>query len=167
MERINQLLHHPKFTETLKHLEALEQGRIYCRHGLSHLLDVARIASLIQHQKKPMENHIDTELIYAAALLHDLGRVSQYEQGLPHETAGLPLAKELLSDCGFSKEEQSVVLDAVLFHRSTEEIDTCSKTADLRALLIAADKLSRNCFCCAASDTCYWPEKEKNRGIVF
>ena len=44
MRRVNALLHHPRFTAALSELEALEEDRIFCRHGLPHLLDVARVA---------------------------------------------------------------------------------------------------------------------------
>jgi HD superfamily phosphodiesterase len=191
MKRINQLLHHPDFTGTINRLETLEHDRIYCRHGLSHLLDTARIATLLQYQdiqtspaSSPEHDKaaqsIDLELIYAAALLHDIGRVLQYEQNLPHETAGLPLAEKILKDCDFTVSEQALILNAILFHRSTDtslaagssaaskEDENIKKDADrLRTLLHAADKLSRNCFACKASDSCYWPESKKNQGILF
>ena len=34
----------PTFIEKLDRIEELERDRIYCGHGLGHLLDVARIA---------------------------------------------------------------------------------------------------------------------------
>ena len=51
MTRINTLLHHKDFTEALHRLNELEADRIYCRHGLSHLLDTARIACLLQYEQ--------------------------------------------------------------------------------------------------------------------
>ena len=186
MTRINTLLHHKDFTEALHRLNELEADRIYCRHGLSHLLDTARIACLLQyeqleHYSQPAalsqdlstKNNqdtpspvykIETELIYAAALLHDLGRILQYEQNLPHETAGLPLAKKLLTDCGFTTSEQELILGSIQFHRNSKK-DTAQNS--LCTLLARADKLSRNCFACPASDTCYWSEDKKNQGILW
>ncbi len=178
MKRINKLLSHPDFTKNLNHLAILEKDRIYCRHDLSHLLDVARIACLLQY-KKAETNLKSTilfsdEIIYAAALLHDLGRVLQYEQGLPHETAGLVLAKKILIDCDFTKSEQVLILDAIQFHRKnpnlfSDDIEDKEKEEilSLRSLLYHADKLSRNCFACKASHSCYWSESEKNKGITY
>jgi uncharacterized protein len=209
MKRINKILCHPDFTGTIKHLETLETDRIYCKHGLSHLLDTARIAALLQYQDAQnvrtaqdvpavynvqtaqSTKSFDLELIYAAALLHDIGRVLQYEQNLPHETAGLPLAEKILKDCDFTASEQKLILDAVLFHRGEvpssvgetspgavpssgtgsspepQETDEIKKDADrLRILLHTADRLSRNCFACKASDSCYWQESRKNKGII-
>lgn len=196
MERINRLLHHPSFQENLTRLEQLEADRIYCCHGLSHLLDTARLACLLQYQnnesnsqqaaQKPKLStearantpstmcNIPNEVIYAAALLHDIGRVLQYEQGLPHETAGLAIAELILKDCGFTKSERLLILDAIQFHRRDTQTDIAnasdniiSQTETLRTLLHTADKLSRNCFACHAADSCYWPEDKKNRGIVW
>lgn len=197
MKRINQLLHHPVFIDHLDRLAQLEKDRIYCCHGLSHLLDTARIACLLQYQKgnapqeaekteklstiskknPPKESSFPVEIIYAAALLHDIGRVLQYEQGLPHETAGLAAAKQILTDCSFTAHEQALVLDAIQFHRrdtktspaALSEKTGCypTKTDSLRQLLHTADKLSRNCFACPAADTCYWPEDKKNQGILW
>ena len=121
MKRINKLLSHPDFTKNLNHLAILEKDRIYCHHDLSHLLDVARIACLLQYKKTEtnLKSTIlfSNEIIYASALLHDLGRVLQYEQGLPHEIAGLMLAQKILIDCDFTKSEQVLILDAIQFHR--------------------------------------------------
>lgn len=207
MERVNQILHHSKFIENLNRLETLEADRIYCHHGLSHLLDVARLASLLQYKKKENKPSntfsFPDEIIYAAALLHDIGRVLQYEQGISHETAGLKLAEQILKDCGFTKSEQMFILDAIQFHRkadsrldfgldvqlnsqldlqpelqldlqpdSTPELQqhngtSTEKALYLRSLLYNADKLSRNCFACAASDSCYWPESQKNHEILY
>lgn len=210
MQRINKLLQHPAFIENLNRLNALEADRTYCRHGLSHLLDVARIALILQYQEQNSTDNrcaapFSEETIYAAALLHDIGRVLQYEQGLPHETAGLCLARQILQDCSFTKTEQALILDAIQFHRTnnTEHaenpsyadniinknnkhnknninnkndknnisnknniITEASSVSVLRSLLHRADKLSRNCFACAASDSCYWPETQKNKGIT-
>lgn len=179
MERINRILHHSDFIKNLNHLDALEADRIYCCHGLSHLLDVARIACLLQYKKKEDAPKSTTlfpeEIIYAAALLHDLGRVLQYEQGLPHETAGLKLSEKILKDCSFTKLEQTLILDAIQFHRKDfnppSNNTTAAKEIDeilsLRSLLYHADKLSRNCFACNASNDCYWPESKKNQGISY
>lgn len=174
MKRINQLLHHSDFIQTLEKLEILEADRIYCHHGLSHLLDVARIACLLQYnQKEEIKELFSMEIIYASALLHDIGRVLQYEQGLPHETAGLLLAQKILNECNFTKSEQNLILKAILFHRkeikSNIEIkdNTIKNIEALHILLYKADKLSRNCFFCKAADTCYWSNNEKNKGILF
>jgi len=165
MERIDRILAHPLFIERLQLLKALESDRIYCKHGLPHLLDTARIACLLQYElyeKNPEIDRILHDIIYAAALLHDIGRTAQYEKGLPHETAALEPAKIILSDCNFSKEEQHYILEAIQFHQKEQKYDD---KGSLRDLIYRADHLSRCCFACPAADTCYWPDRKKNPSI--
>ena len=117
MKRNNKICSHPVWKKYMLELEELEKSRIFCKHGIEHLLDVARIAYI-----KNLENsyNIEKELIYAAALLHDLGRSLQYTQGIPHEKAVIPLAKEILEDCKFAPEEQEEILAAIACHRAKE-----------------------------------------------
>ena len=44
MDRINQIISHPLWRENMEKLRNLEKDRIYCRHGIDHLLDVARLS---------------------------------------------------------------------------------------------------------------------------
>ena len=43
-ERYNRIVRNEEFNRLLDGIETLEADRIYCRHGLEHLLDVARIS---------------------------------------------------------------------------------------------------------------------------
>ena len=44
MKKVNAILAHPLYRECYARLEELEKDRIFCRHQMTHLLDVARIA---------------------------------------------------------------------------------------------------------------------------
>ena len=44
MERVNQIRNHPLYQEHMQKILKLEQDRIFCGHGPEHLLDVARLA---------------------------------------------------------------------------------------------------------------------------
>lgn len=90
MDRVNRILHNPKYRECVEKNRKYEEERIFCRHDMSHFLDVARL-SWIENLEKGLG--IEKELIYAAALLHDCGRFRQYEDGTPHELAGAQLAR--------------------------------------------------------------------------
>lgn len=72
MERINQICSHPVWKKYMLEIDNLEKNRVYCKHGIEHLLDVARIAYI---KKLESGYKIEKEVIYAAALLHDLGEV--------------------------------------------------------------------------------------------
>ena len=43
MDRVNAVREHPLYREYYERLEKLEEGRIFCRHQMPHLLDVAPI----------------------------------------------------------------------------------------------------------------------------
>lgn len=158
MERINKIYEHPLWKESLKQIEKAEQDRIFCRHGFSHFLDVARIA-YIENLEKDL--NISKELIYAAALLHDIGRHLQYQSGTPHEQASAELAEKILPDCGFDKDSQKRILMAIGGHRNAET--SCKNS--LGGLIYRADKKSRNCMFCSAAGECNRKDEKKNLSL--
>jgi len=153
MERANAILTHPLFIEKLKLVNKLEEGRVFCGHGMEHLLDVARIAHILNLEAGTAA--FPRELIYAAALLHDIGRARQYEDGTPHEAESARLAAVILTGCGFDVAESELILDAILAHRTKFS----GGRTDFAWLLYRADKLSRRCFECAAMSGCNWELK--------
>ena len=160
MKRVNQILESDSYQTYLQKNEAAEKDRKFCHHDMVHFLDVARIASLLNQE----ENFgIEKDLIYAAALLHDIGRWQQYEDGTPHEIASEKLATEILIKTGFNKIESGVVLEAIRQHRNKESMER----RDLSGLLYRADKLSRACFAFKAEKECNWKGDKKNMRILI
>ena len=153
--RIQCIWAHPLFQEGLRANECLEQDRIFCKHDYSHLLDVARLA-LIENLET--EAGIPKYMIYAAALLHDIGRHLQYTEQLPHQEASARLAQRILPECGFSAEETDQILRAILAHRDSGIRDDDG----LSGLIFRADKRSRCCFACPAEGQCNWDRTKKN-----
>lgn len=160
MERIDKIIKHPFFLEHMKKNEAAEAQRSFCRHNMGHFLDVARIA-MILNEKEGLG--IGEDIIYAAALLHDLGRHIQYADGTPHEQASALLAPGILKDCGYDNKETHVIITAIALHRTKETAGERS----LNGLLYRADKASRPCFYCEAQEACDWKDEKKNRSIVW
>lgn len=158
MKRVNAILGHPLFLQRLGRLEELEADRPFCRHDLAHLLDVARLMWIAALEEG---RALDRERIYAAALLHDIGRADQIERGVPHEEAGAQLAAQILPEAGFSPDELADVLDAIRAHRGGT-----GARSELGDLLYRADKAGRPCWRCAAREMCNWPEEKKNAGIT-
>ena len=160
MKRINDILEHPTFKEHLNRINDAELDRIYCLHGIEHLLDVARIGYIIN-----MEQGLgfDKEIIYAMALLHDIGRNMEYDTGISHHEVGRNIACEILQDVGFDNHECEMICDAIRNHKELSTEDDKS----LNYLLYKADKLSRNCFSCKAYESCYWTEDKKNKNIII
>ena len=118
MERVNQILQHTLYQSCRRQIDEKEKDRIFCGHDMGHLLDVARLAWIFNLEAN---QEISKERIYAAALLHDIGRHIQYENGTPHQIAGLPIAEQILTDCGFYPEEMKEILYAIENHRNKEK----------------------------------------------
>lgn len=91
MDRVNQIWRHPVYQEHYKKIQELESERIFCRHTPEHFLDVARLMYIYA-----LEKHLELpkELIYAAALLHDIGRAQQYQYNIPHDIAGVEIDRK-------------------------------------------------------------------------
>lgn len=159
MEYVKKLLEETDYLRQIKDLEELERERRFCRHGLDHCLDVARIA-WIQVLEGRTEYHWEKEQIYLTALLHDLGRSAEYEAQVPHHEAGRETAEKLLRDIGYPTEKQAEILNAIGAHRGNKKINH-----DFIMLIKSADNSSRNCFHCAVSKSCKWDRERKNTGI--
>lgn len=159
MERVNKICSHPLWKDSLKKIRELEQNRVFCCHTMEHFLDVARIA-YIENLEKNL--HLSKELIYGAALLHDIGRHLEYTQGIPHEQGSVQIAEEILKDCSFEKEEQEEILSAIQAHR----IQETGFSNDLAGIVYRADKKSRNCAFCHALQECNWDREKKNLVIT-
>jgi putative nucleotidyltransferase with HDIG domain len=140
--------------------KAAEATRIFCKHDLQHCIDVARIATILNLQEG---FGVSKELIYATALLHDIGRHLQYENGTPHEEASAKLAPDILAACGFAEEEIGRIVEAIARHRDV----TAQTESNLVGLLYRADKASRACYQCVASEACNWSEDKKNKKILL
>lgn len=153
MDRIKQILYHPLFRQYMNENAAKETDRIFCKHNLAHVEEVARIACILGQKL------FEKDMIYAAALLHDIGRHIQYETGEKHPEAGARLAPEILKDCGFSDAETDVIVRAIAAHGDKSII----KDQSLNGILARADVLSRACYDCKAKALCNWPEERKNK----
>ena len=160
MRRIDEILKNPLYREYVQANKEAEADRRFCRHDMGHFLDVARIARIMNLEEGLK---LDQELIYAAALLHDIGRYVQYREGTPHEMASAGLAPRILEECGFAPGEEKQILEAILSHRDA----SVAGEKSLRGLLYRADKASRACFACAAEQECDWKSDKKNLRITY
>jgi len=155
MERINRIIGDPRYRACIDKNAEAERDRIFCKHDPAHFMDVARIGQLINLEEA---YGLSEEMIYAAALVHDIGRFRQYEDGTPHEEASALLAPEILTASGFDEKETGVIIDAVRHHRD----GAIKEERSLRGILYRADKLSRACYLCAAESMCNWKAEKKN-----
>lgn len=159
MDRISDIINNKKFIKYLNKNEKREKTRMFCKHTMEHFLDTARIAYIMNLEKNL---NINKEYIYAAALLHDIGKWKQYESGISHEIASSELSKVILAECAFTNEEIDIIDQAILGHRKKVE-----SPVDLIGIIALSDKLSRNCFYCKVKDKCNWNEEKKNKNIII
>lgn len=157
MINVENIRKHPLFQQAYRRLERAEKNRIFCCHQMNHLLDVARIAYI---QNLEQGYGFSKEMIYAAALLHDIGKARQYEEKIPHEIASAEIAEMILMDTNFSEEEKKQILEAIRGHRKMRENRTVFEW-----LLYTSDKKSRQCFACPAEAECNWNLEKKNMEI--
>ena len=159
-ERIQKIIQNKQYKEHLVRINKWESDRVFCHHDYVHFLDVARIG-MILNMKDAYQ--IEEEYIYAAALLHDIGRWQQYENGEDHALISAKLAPAILWECGFDKEETDMIVSAIETHRQSERKEEKS----LNGLLYRADKLSRACFFCPEEANCNWKNDKKNLAVVW
>lgn len=158
MPAVEQIRRHPAYREHLTRVVELESERVFCRHGMEHLLDTARIAYILDLERNL---GFPKELVYAAALLHDVGKADQYETGVPHEQAGAAIAACILADIdGFDDEQKAAIVEAVREHRRPSDAASA-----LGKLLCEADKASRACYACSAREGCSWSCEKMNAGV--
>ena len=162
-ERYNNILHNGLFCDTIHKLNLAEKERFFCKHDITHLLDTARIMQLINLEEGLC---LDKDIVYATALLHDIGRLAQYEDGTPHEKAGAILAEKILSECGYDADERTLIISAISRHRQSQSKGK-SESELLSDILYRADKAGRLCFQCDARLKCNWPESKKNAMLIF
>ena len=158
LTRADRIMKHEKFLRAVRLINESEKDRIYCRHGVEHLLDVARAGAMIADER---DYDLETDIIYAAALMHDIGRAKDYEDGTPHDQGSVMLAGEILPECGYNDDEVAQIVMAVAAHRM-ENIGM-----PLAEVLYEADKKTRLCFMCDAKKTCKWPRDKMNMELVY
>lgn len=107
-------------------LESLAEGREWLRrllavtaamyppddvHGLGHVLRVTCLALKLVEGLEA-----DVDVVVAAGLLHDIGRVSEDWSGIHHAVLSAIIAPWLLRSVGFPEEKISRVVEAILSH---------------------------------------------------
>ncbi len=158
MEYVRKLLQETDYLKQMKQLEELEKERRFCRHGLAHALDVARIAWI-----KVLEEQLccEKEDVYLTALLHDIGRIREYQEKVPHHEAGVELAEEFLRMIDYPIEKRQRICLTIGEHREKNKLND-----DFINIIKKADNSSRNCFCCEAAKECKWSMERKNQTIL-
>lgn len=157
MNNVDKILNSKLYKEALEKLKKYEENREFCNHTIEHFIDVARIAYIMVLEDGI---NISKEVIYAIGLLHDIGRVKQYEEGINHDIASVDMSREILKETSFTKEEVDIILNGIANHRK-------ESNNKLEKIIYKADKLSRQCFSCKVEKDCYWSNEKKNFKIKY
>ncbi len=152
MERIEKILSDPQYRFYCEKNQKWEQSRVFCKHDMEHFWQTARVAYILYLESKDEDDKLPggkvKEMLYAAALLHDIGRFKEYEdKTLDHASESAILARPLLDSAGFCSEEIAQILEAIKNHREPGH-------PGLSRLIYQADKESRPCCTCPALDDC-------------
>lgn len=160
MERVGAVLRDPLLNEVIAKLSGLEAEREFCRHTWDHLWSVARICyilllesgsqELVQSRLGVTTLATAREVVYAAGLLHDLGREHTYVHGGDHAAVGAGMAEAVLLQAGYSQQERQLICRAIAEHRSLP-----ANPSLLSFVLYQADKLSRPCRECSVRQHCH------------
>lgn len=157
MKNINKIINNKAYKDALEKLNKYEENREFCNHTIEHFIDVARIAYIMVLEEKI---DISKEVIYAIGLLHDIGRVKQYEEGIDHDIASVEMSNEILKETDFVQREIETILNCIANHRSKSD-------NKLEEIIYKADKISRQCFNCKVEKECYWSSDKKNLSIKY
>ena len=160
MRRVGRILQDRLYRRCLAENAAREVDRPFCRHDFQHMLDVARISYIMLVEGGGLDDlarecccagrQSVRDVVYAAGLLHDIGRFRQYDCGEDHAAAGALLARPILERAGFSFREVEVITRAIAAHRRGDE-----EGGLLGRVLCRADDLARPCAFCRARGDCY------------
>lgn len=146
MNRINKILNNSNYKFYLNKISVLEKDRIFCRHTMDHFIAVSRVAYIMCLERNLS---IKKDIIYAAGLLHDIGRFLEYEFNIDHAKASAFLSKNILIEAAFDSIEIKLILNAISRHRNKNLLDT-----GLDWIIYEADKQSRPCNNCLSLSKC-------------
>ncbi|UNC92961.1 HD domain-containing protein [Candidatus Contubernalis alkaliaceticus] len=163
MKKIYIILKDTRFQEYVRKNFKAEKKRAFCHHNFEHLLSVARIAYILVLEQG-LQSEFSKEMVYASALLHDIGRWKEYETGKDHALLSAEMAREILEQAGFERKDMAKILRSIKEHRGPEHIERTI----LGDILHRADIFSRSCFDCAAQEKCYkFDSMPTSRGLWY
>lgn len=167
-KRTEELLNNRLYQEELEKLLSYEKDRMFCKHDLTHFKQVAHIASVVARQNQLSIPEAEIEI---TALLHDMGRVKQYEKGISHEKAGVAFAGEILFSLGCDLDMVHRVCHAIAHHSMRENsefrLTKAHEMKELGELISYADQFSRTCYSCKVRGECKWKEEEKIKRAYY
>lgn len=165
MKRVELLMNDVLYNQYLQRNMEEEKEPKYCQHDIRHHIDVARITYILVLEHNDLNYFVQEhgltgrlaakEVIYAAGLLHDIGKWQEYKAGVDHASFGAKLAREILPRAFFNSKEVELIARAVYEHRNIS-----STMSFLGERLHRADNLSRICGNCEYNAQC--PKRKRH-----
>lgn len=175
MKRIELLLKDELYQENLSLNMREEQEQRYCLHDFQHHLDVSRIAYILVLENNDFNYFIKDnglsgklaakELIYAAGLLHDIGKWKEHQEGVDHALLGSRLAREILPRVFFKPHEVEIIARAIYEHSNiSKDMSFLGERLHRADNLSRISNLSLLCSECSYRNLC---SKVKNMEITI
>lgn len=168
MKRVELLINDSLYEQYLQRNLEEEMEPKFCQHDFNHHIDVARITYILVLEHNDLNYFVREhglsgrlaakEVIYAAGLLHDIGKWQEYKTGTDHASFGARLAREILPRAFFNPSEAELIARAIYEHRNISHNMTF-----LGERLHRADNLSRICSNCSYSQQC---TKKKHKELT-
>jgi len=159
LKRVELLINDTLYKEYIQRNIEAEQEPKSCQHDFHHHLDVARIVYILVLENNDLNYFIKDsgvsgklaakEVIYAAGLLHDIGKWKEYKVGVDHAAFGARLAREIPPRAFFNSNEVDLICQAIYEHRNISR-----DMSFLGERLHRADNLSRVCQKCEQRSQC-------------
>jgi uncharacterized protein len=119
--------------DKLKNFVREELSKSGGAHRFDHILRVHKIAMHIGEQEGA-----NMRVLSAAAILHDVGRPREKEEGISHSILSGTMSKGILAELGYQQYEIASIIDAIRTHRFSEGLEPNSLEGQI---LSDADKL--------------------------
>ncbi|HPR93288.1 MAG TPA: HD domain-containing protein [Syntrophomonadaceae bacterium] len=159
LKRTDLLINDSLYNEYLQRNAREEMEPRFCRHDISHHFDVALITFILILENNDLEYFLKEsgissrmaakEVIYAAGLLHDIGKWKEYRDGDEHASYSAKLARGLLPRALFNPDEIEIICRAIYEHRNIS-----NDMSFLGERLYRANNLSRICSQCGYNRQC-------------
>jgi len=159
LKRVETLVEDKYYQEYFRRNSEAEIEPKFCQHDFRHHLAVARITYILILEHNDLNYFIKDsgisgklaakEIIYAAALTHDIGKWKEYKCGIDHASYGARLAREILPRALFNHTEVDIICRAIYEHRNISR-----DMSFLGERLHRADNLSRICTRCEYRSQC-------------
>ncbi|NLF46399.1 MAG: HD domain-containing protein [Syntrophomonadaceae bacterium] len=159
MKRIDLLLQDSLYNEYLHRNAREEMDQRLCRHDINHHFTVAQMTFSLMLNNNDWEIFLEEtgidsqaaakEVVYAAGLLHDIGKWKEYRDGEDLAACSARLSRTILPRALFTPDEIEIICRAICEQRNINK-----DISLLGEKLYRGNNLSRMCSECHHNEEC-------------